>query len=290
MFTTRQMCLTELCHLYLEYSKVYKKSYRTDCSKISRYIIPLLGEIKLAEVNRNDIRRYICELVNLKSSTKNRHLALIKAIMTFAVEYGYINTSPAAGIKSFNEPGSLRRAMEPDEFSMFIKVLQSEALTENRDTLKLLLLLAFTGMRLGEARSARIEDINFAKKLLHLKDSKAGCDRLVPLCGEAMEVIMAQREIYGQKGLIFRSRTGGMVTEPRRLMAALCKKAGIDKFTIHEIRYTAGSAMLAATRDIYAVKRFLGHKNIKTTERYVQYFGGQQHEDIEKAMALMLRR
>ncbi|WP_414627516.1 tyrosine-type recombinase/integrase [Lelliottia amnigena] len=87
----------------------------------------------------------------------------------------------------------------------------------------------------------------------------------------------------------FAQRAGGEISEPRRLMKRICEKAGIGPFTIHELRYTAGSAMLAATRDLYAVKRFLGHKCLSTSERYASYFGGQQHADIEKAMGLMLK-
>ena len=70
----------------------------------------------------------------------------------------------------------------------------------------------------------------------------------------------------------------------------ICEKSGIGPFTIHELRYTAGSAMLAATRDLYAVKRFLGHKCLSTSERYANYFGVQQHDDIERAISIMLNR
>ena len=283
------MTLAELCYLYLEHTKGYKKSRQTDYSKISNYIVPQLGETNLSDISRLQIQRYINDLVNLKASTKNRHLALWKAMFSFAVEYGYIERSPVAGMRAYKEPASLRRAMEPEEFAAFIPVLKGEILVEPRDTLSLIMLLAFTGMRLGEARAALIEDVNVKKNTLFLRDTKSGDSRLVPLCGEAKEIILTQQRKYGINGLIFRSRNGGMVTEPRRLMAVLCEKAGIQKFTLHELRYTAGSAMLAATRDIYSVKKFLGHRNIKTTERYSQFFLGQQHEDVEKAMALMLK-
>ncbi|MEP9270538.1 tyrosine-type recombinase/integrase [Enterobacter hormaechei] len=281
--------ITDLCHAYTMYSKEYKKSYRSDCSKFNKYIIPQLGDMKVVEVTRNDLQHYINGLTHLQRATRNRHIAIIKALFTFAREQEYIEKSPAAGMRAYKEPASLRKAMEPEEFAKFIKVLKNEILIEPRDTLSLIMLLAFTGLRLGEARSALMQDVDFKKSMLFLRDTKSGDSRLVPLCGEAKDIILMQKNKHGSNGLIFRSKNGGMASEPRRLMTALCEKAGIDKYTPHSLRYTAGSAMLAATRDLYAVKRFLGHKCISTTTIYAQYFGGQQHEDIERAMALMLK-
>lgn len=283
------MKLAELLPDYLNYAILYKKSYTSDLSKVKNYILPRLGNAELHEINRRDIASYIHGLDRLKPSTRNRHLALLKAIFSWAVEYDYLEVSPAAGIKAFREPSSLRRAMEPEEFSIFIRVLKAEIQAENRDTLQLLSLLAFTGMRLGEARSACIEDLNLTRNTLFLRDTKSGDSRLVPLCGEAMEIVCSQLTKHGNQGLLFRSAHGTKVAEPRRLMKKICEKAGIVPFTIHELRYTAGSAMLAATRDLYAVKRFLGHKCLSTSERYANYFSGQQHADIEKAMSIMLK-
>nr|WP_254302295.1 site-specific integrase [Citrobacter braakii] len=280
--------MAELLPDYMKFALVHKKSYFSDFSKINKYILPRLGEFDIHEMNKRDIAAYLQSLDGLRSSTKNRHLALLKAVLTWGVEYGYLDSSPAAGMKAFREPASLRRAMEPSQFSAFMQVLDDEIKLEPRDTLLILAFLALTGMRLGEVRSADIKNINMSKKTLFLHDTKSGDSRLVPLCQKAMDIVLLQMSRYGNAGLLFRSGAGGRVSEPRRLMTAICERAGIERFTIHELRYTAGSAMLAATRDVYAVKRFLGHKCISTTTLYAQYFGNQQHDDVERAMALML--
>lgn len=283
------MQLAELLPDYMKYALIHKKSYSSDLSKVKNYILPRLGNVELHEMSRRDIAAYIQSLDGLKASTRNRHLSLLKAVFTWAIEYGYLESSPAAGMKAFREPASLRRAMEPAEFRKFINTLRAEIQTEDRDTLQLLHFLAFTGMRLGEARGASVDDVNFTRKTLFLRDTKSGDSRLVPLCSEAMNIVYVQLKKYGNHGLLFRSTSGGKISEPRRLMKRICEKAGIGPFTIHETRYSAGASMLAVTRDIYAVQKFLGHKQISTTQRYAQYFGGQQHADVEKAMALMLK-
>lgn len=283
------MRLSELLPDYMKYAYIYKKSYFSDFSKINKYILPRLGELDIHEMKKRDIAAYLQSLDGLKHSTKNRHLSLLKAVFTWAVEYGYLESSPAAGMKAFREPASLRRAMEPTEFSVFIKTLRAEIRADDRDTLQLLHFLAFTGLRLGEARGACIDDVNFTRKTLFLFDTKSGDSRLVPLCSEAMNIVYLQLNKHGAHGLLFRSTSGGKISEPRRLMKRICEKAGISPFTIHETRYSAGASMLAVTRDIYAVQKFLGHKQISTTQRYAQYFGVQQHADVERAMALMLK-
>lgn len=284
------MKLAELLPDYMKFALIHKKSYFSDFSKINKYILPRLGEFDIHEMNKRDIAAYLQSLDGLRSSTKNRHLALLKAVLTWGVEYGYLDSSPAAGMKAFREAASLRRAMEPSQFSAFMQVLDDEIKLEPRDTLLILAFLGLTGMRLGEARSADIKCINMSKKTLFLNDTKSGDSRLVPLCQRAMDIVLMQMSKYGNNGLLFRSEAGGRISEPRRLMTAICERAGIERFTIHELRYTAGSAMLAATRDVYAVKRFLGHKCMSTTAIYAQYFGVQQHDDVERAMALMLNR
>jgi integrase len=122
-------------------------------------------------------------------------------------------------------------------------------------------------MRLGEARSACIEDLNLTRKTLFLRDTKAEIHAWYRYVVKLWRLFI-QTDETRQSGSAVPICDGTKVAEPRRLMKKICEKAGIVPFTIHELRYTAGSAMLAATRDLYAVKRFLGHKCLSTSERY----------------------
>ncbi len=96
------MTLAELCHIYLQHTRGYKKSSHTDKSKISNYIVPQLGDTKIEDITRLKIQSYLNGLTNLKNSTKNRHLNLVKAIFSFAVEHCYMDKSPVAGMRTAN--------------------------------------------------------------------------------------------------------------------------------------------------------------------------------------------
>lgn len=58
----------------------------------------------------------------------------------------------------------------------------------------------------------------------------------------------------------------------RRLRIA-CKKAGVDRFTAHDLRVTAATYMLRAGVSLRDLQELLGHKDIRTTQRYVRASG-----------------
>lgn len=63
-------------------NKGIKRSARTDLSKIHKYLLPRLGDKKIADMTEADIVAYLHDL-DLKPATRNRHLALIKAVFTW---------------------------------------------------------------------------------------------------------------------------------------------------------------------------------------------------------------
>jgi site-specific recombinase XerD len=54
----------------------------------------------------------------------------------------------------------------------------------------------------------------------------------------------------------------------RAIWAALAKRLGVVKWTTHQLRHTAATAMLAAGEDPLTVATFLGHKNLATLRVY----------------------
>jgi site-specific recombinase XerD len=56
----------------------------------------------------------------------------------------------------------------------------------------------------------------------------------------------------------------------RDIWTRLCKDLGVVRFTTHQLRHTAATAMLAAGEDPMAVANFLGHKNLATLSVYAE--------------------
>ncbi|MNN84569.1 putative prophage phiRv2 integrase [compost metagenome] len=47
-----------------------------------------------------------------------------------------------------------------------------------------------------------------------------------------------------------------------------CKKAGIDDFTIHDLRHTCAAHLISAGVALAEVRDLLGHSTVMMTERY----------------------
>ena len=80
---------------------------------------------------------------------------------------------------------------------------------------------------------------------------------------------------------------GQPFTTRRQFMKGLCKRAGVKEFGFHALRRYVAS-VLADTHKISAksIQRILRHKNVTTTERYIQNI----NHDLESTVNLLKTR
>ncbi|MGY5465080.1 tyrosine-type recombinase/integrase [Citrobacter koseri] len=262
-----------------------KKSANTDRSKIKNYFSPQLGALKVADMTEGDVLRYLGGL-ELKPAIRNRHLALIKALFTYAVRMNFVSCSPARYIKSLPETTSQRKAMTDAQSKSWMETaIQMRNGEPDNAALALLVFLALTGLRLGETRHLLLEDIDWSRQTITLRETKNGKLRCVPVGDKAFVLLTEQRQLLGDKGWVFPGHnTTNPVAEPRRLQKRICEKAGISPFTIHEMRHTFATKLIESGADIHTIKDLLGHSTIKVTERYLHGSPMRYHEAINKAM------
>lgn len=286
--THSKMTFNELVEQYVKcvLNTGVKRSANTDLSKIRKYLRPLLGDKKLAGMTEADILSYLYAL-DLKPATRNRHLALIKAVFTWAIRMGYTNRSPALYIKALPEVTSDRRAMDDSQLQCWMEVCECWRNGKpDHEALALLMFLALTGLRLGETRHLRLEDVDWSRKVITLRHTKNGKLRRVPVCDKAFVLLTEQRQHLGDEGWVFPGKgTDNPVAEPRRLQKRLCEAAGIPPFTIHEMRHTFATKLIESGADIHTVKDLLGHSTIKVTSLYLHSSPARYHEAVNRAMA-----
>jgi site-specific recombinase XerD len=136
------------------------------------------------------------------------------------------------------------------------------------------------GLRCFEVRNVRISDLDFDRKMLHVRQGKGKKDRYVPLSdilirglnnylsAEQPSIWLFNGKPEGRAGGDFDSRYSQRGVQWAVKQAQ--KQAGILKeMTVHTLRHTYATHLLEDGLDIMTIKDLLGHECIDTTLVYL---------------------
>ena len=155
---------------------------------------------------------------------------------------------------------------------------------------------AFTGLRQGELVALRWRDVEFAGAYIRVSSSytpgrlttpKSGKVRSVPMApevGEALARLNQARPHATDDGLVFERVPGSFLDASallRRYKQAL-KRAGLRPLRFHDLRHTFGTCVIAKA-DIRRVQEWMGHADVQTTMRYLDY--APRHDDARVVAA-----
>lgn len=137
---------------------------------------------------------------------------------------------------------------------------------------RLLLALAYgAGLRVSEVVNLRLQDIDLAELTIHIKQAKEKKDRITVI---PERVVLDLRSLMAGKKSddpVFESERGGKLTErtAQKVFEHALKKTGIQKpATFHSLRHSFATHLLENGTDVRYVQELLGHRNIRTTQRY----------------------
>lgn len=126
-----------------------------------------------------------------------------------------------------------------------------------------------TGMRRGELLKLRWQNVDFARGLIYVTNTKTGHDRDVPMNSVVRETLLELQKQYGDFEYVFTNmKTGVNITEVKKGFNAACREAGIEDFSFHDLRHTTGTRLADGGSDTFAIAEVLGHRNLQTTKRY----------------------
>lgn len=138
---------------------------------------------------------------------------------------------------------------------------------------KLLIALGYTaGMRRQEIQNLRLVDIDLNRNRIFIKDAKGNRDRYSLFSRHLHDLLKTYLADHKPKIYVFEGRQPGIKYSTTSMSATLknmAKAAGIQrKVHMHMLRHSFATHLLEDGRDIRYVQELLGHKSIKTTERY----------------------
>lgn len=119
-----------------------------------------------------------------------------------------------------------------------------------------------TAMRRGEIVNLRWENVDRAKKVVLLLDTKNGENRVVPLSPAALNTLGTITEKLD--GKVFSMRADSITTAFDRC----CKRSGIKNLRFHDLRHEATSRLFEMGFSLMEVSSITGHNDLSMLKRY----------------------
>ncbi|MCK1679551.1 site-specific integrase [Bradyrhizobium sp. 147] len=132
---------------------------------LKKHVLPRLGERPLQQIKPIEIQKLYAEMTALAPRTRHHVATVLKACLQAAVDIGkLLQVSPAAAIKKPSAGDSdIGQALEQEKITALVEGFRGSTLFD------FTFLMAFTGMRRGEALALRWSNFNPTAKTLRIE-------------------------------------------------------------------------------------------------------------------------
>ena len=284
-------------------------TFRRYDRELRMYVLPRFGTTPIGRVTRAQVSDWVADLARGDAkaryitrgsgemgdigpmrkplgaaSIQHLHTVLV-AVLGWAVETDRIAANPATRVR-------LPRIVDPEQ--VYLSHEQIEALGNAAEDVatpadrSLVLLLAYTGLRINEALALTIADVDIKQRRIGVSQTwtedldgkrvlgppKTHERRKVPIPAFLALDLAGLIEDRASTAWLFESARGGHVHDHSwraRVWRYAVHDAGLDGMglTPHKLRHTAASAAIAAGADVKVVQLMLGHKDAtETLNRY----------------------
>ncbi|MBF0710582.1 MULTISPECIES: tyrosine-type recombinase/integrase [unclassified Gemella] len=292
--SNKKHTFSDIYDLWIEnYKHTVKESSYNLRLENSKVLLKHLGHMDIKKMHMLDLQRLFNEL-SLKYSKNyiNTLKASAKMILDFAVNSNLINSNPIDKIKlprveSINK-SELDDYYTKEELIDFLNIVKEN---HNHKTYTIFRLLAFTGMRIGEALALEWSDIDFNNSSISINKTIArGTDnkliiqtpktksssRVIDIDPTTMQTLrqhkLEQKELifrlgWQNKGIVFTNLKNTYLwnSNINSDLYRICKKHNFKSIKLHGFRHTHCSLLFESGASIQAVQTRLGHSDFKTT-------------------------
>jgi site-specific recombinase XerD len=235
-----------------------------------------------AQLNIKDIDTYFAS----RAATGLRRRSLkdvaerLRSLMRFLHRTGHVGVDLAPRIIGpvLHAYESIPSALTAEHISAVLQCTRKDRSPMGYRDYAILLLLSTYGLRDGEIKRLRLEDIDWRAETLHIRHSKTGVNSRLPLLGEVGEALLdylrhgrprtAAREIFIRTRAPYRPLSAIYSEIRRRLTDAGIKPPG--KCGPHTFRHARAVSLLRASVSRKVIGDLLGHRSEAATIPYLK--------------------
>jgi integrase len=256
------------------------------------HVQPVWGSRSVGHIRFSQVQAWVTELGASDGDKKGkgattvlRAYGVLASILDVAVRDRRIPANPARGVNLPRKTGKKRVYLSHEQ----VQLLADN--TKNYSTL--VLFLAYTGLRWGEATGLRVRSLDALRQRVNITENavnvggkiivgtpKSHVSRSVPYPPFLSVPLAALCEGKDRGALLFGDGTNH-VNLPHSLKSwfvtavksSQAKDKSFERVTIHDLRHTAASLAISAGANVKAVQRMLGHASAAMTlDTYADLF------------------
>ena len=251
-----------------------KTTYGHYVNALKSYVVPVFGDREVACIERYELESFFSMQAAKYSRSTIRSMRIsLGVLLSYAVKNGWLKEDFSKGVKlprAENCAGRRvqRRVLTPSQTSSI-----AERLSEPYSTL--VLFLAITGLRIGEAIAIKWSD--FESDVLHVQrrmyegkidtTKSRDSERRIPI----PPVLLERMNALDKTGeWIFHGRRGVALNPGNALKRYIRPVANQHKIELggwHDFRHTAATSLLRAGHGPKVVSELLGHSDVAITLR-----------------------
>ena len=266
---------------------------------IRKYIVPRIGAKRLGNVTKADVRVLYASLTaDGVGGATVRHVAqLLHAVLDMAVDEDRIQKNPAHGIDlpdvQVREAFALTAAQ--------VELLANEVGPRHKAFVKL---IAYAGLRPGEAASLKVRNVDLMHKTIRVVDGGTGQTktrkmRVVSfptlLVDDLATHIAAWSDPKDPDAFVFANDHGDKMNVPNfrnRVLYPAARRAGVLRDgkppRVHDLRHSAASLLASAGFSLHEVSRMLGHSSVGITgDLYTHLFPSELDKKADRFNAML---
>ena len=287
----------------VQYKDIYEKRIK-----------PYFGNMRIKNITALDVRQWVSSLERspgsngkgeISDNTKGVFFRTLSSMLGVAVRWDIIDDNPCRKVKTPRSKKTAVKALQQEDFDkLFAKI---DSYRDKRAVITIYL-IALTGIREGEAAGLKWQDIDFENKVIHIerealyipqkgvrvtspKSENSIRDIFISdLLLEKLKLykVIQEKDIsdigdyYQDDNYIIADYDGAPVhaSTIRKWLKAVCKHCDVPYVTVHGLRHTYASLLIANGVDVRTAAAQLGHSSPSLT---MNVYANPQNEAKRRA-------
>lgn len=254
-----QVTWEDWCSHWLSSKLVKQTTYETYECLLRLHLLPVLHGRLLDTITPRD-----AQAVVTGAATPDLSIRLYQTmtdIFNLAVEQDYLDKTPMRGVKCRPKPEYRYTVLTPQQ----MRDIASQAGHYEG----LIMFLAFTGVRFGEAIALRQQDWTQGEAVIHrnIVKVKGGVIETTPKSNKSRIVAVPSflDKYRVDSDHVFTSKRGRVINHANFLKLCWYRLEKPMGTRVHDLRHSYATALINGGANVKAVQRQLGHANISTT-------------------------